>query len=481
MNDGVKTAVTGRKEGGRDDKAEQKLAKLKELRRFLPDVTAELSEMTVLSYMFVADVGTEATDDFMAHVVTNLPPGDFYYEHHRKLFEALVEAHYRHGTTEVAVVVDVLKKNGDFDGIGGLSAITNMAGNSLVGEALDIDYHIGKIRSAAVARKMQLEFIDGLHDLTMETETPEAVLFAAGKAVERITGELDRPVEVFGVPLSTSRWAEPAPVEKDWLVDGLIHRGTITMLDGKGGAGKSRLAMQLAIDVALGGSFLGTWECKPGKVLYLNAEDPDVESHRRFQEILKGMHIEDRREIDGILDRITCVSYDLTEEPPQLTQSRFGALQPSKQFAKLQRLCKRFPCDLIILDPLSYFSPESEETNTNATAFYSLLKTLKSTILISHHHNKASHNDPDGKMAQRSKVRGASALVELAKCHLTLEKGMLQCDKNNYQVRGRERFEVSLGLNDGLWRAVEDVRYDDPSKRKETSHDNGRRRPNGTL
>ncbi len=49
---------------------------------------------------------------------------------------------------------------------------------------------------------------------------------------------------------------KPVPARK-WLVEGLIPSGTVTMLSGDGGTGKSLLSLQLACAVALGRNWIG--------------------------------------------------------------------------------------------------------------------------------------------------------------------------------------------------------------------------------
>ena len=49
---------------------------------------------------------------------------------------------------------------------------------------------------------------------------------------------------------------QPVP-ERDWLVPGLVPSGTVTLLGGDGGTGKSLVTLQLAAAIALGTPWLG--------------------------------------------------------------------------------------------------------------------------------------------------------------------------------------------------------------------------------
>ena len=56
-------------------------------------------------------------------------------------------------------------------------------------------------------------------------------------------------------PITTKTWEDIGsdPPDRDWLVTGWMPTGCVTILSGRGGFGKSRLALQLAAGVASGG------------------------------------------------------------------------------------------------------------------------------------------------------------------------------------------------------------------------------------
>ncbi len=64
--------------------------------------------------------------------------------------------------------------------------------------------------------------------------------------------------------------ADTAPL--DWLVDGVVERGTVTILSGDTAAGKTLLASALAVAVIQGGEWLGR-EVHVGNVLYCDEEN----------------------------------------------------------------------------------------------------------------------------------------------------------------------------------------------------------------
>lgn len=75
---------------------------------------------------------------------------------------------------------------------------------------------------------------------------------------------------------------EPPPVP--WVADGISAAGCLTLLAGEAGQGKSWLALGLCKGVVEGRAIAGI-PCKPGKAMYVDAENGYVELHRRTRAI----------------------------------------------------------------------------------------------------------------------------------------------------------------------------------------------------
>jgi RecA-family ATPase len=235
-------------------------------------------------------------------------------------------------------------------------------------------------------------------------------------------------LKLFGMEIGLSRWnKEPAP--PDWLVDNLLHRNIISILDGIGDSGKSIFAMQLALDIATGSHFLEhyNFRCKKGKVIYLNAEDPDSQMHIRYKKMTQDFSEEMQADIQ---QNLTVVPFLSLNSSPRLMKKSKGENNPTPAFGELFNFCHKWQPDLVILDPLAYFG-NIEGDSEDVIDLYDMMKKLKATILLLHHQNKAAMNDR-GEMNQRAKARGSSAITENAKLRMSLEKEMLIIDKHNY-------------------------------------------------
>lgn len=111
-------------------------------------------------------------------------------------------------------------------------------------------------------------------------------------------------------PFSPARWRGTQAPQINWIVEGCFIRGTVGILAGDGGLGKSLLLQQLQTACALGVPWLGmaTEQCHS---LALYCEDDEHELHRRQERIndhygcrmedLAGVHMESRPGQDCVL------------------------------------------------------------------------------------------------------------------------------------------------------------------------------------
>ena len=88
--------------------------------------------------------------------------------------------------------------------------------------------------------------------------------------------------------------SEPEPV--DWLIGGVVARGTLTLLAGREKEGKSLLAMACAARGASGGGTLAGIRVEPLRVLIIDAENGDRELHRRMRSL--GLRANDAARIE---------------------------------------------------------------------------------------------------------------------------------------------------------------------------------------
>lgn len=190
-----------------------------------------------------------------------------------------------------------------------------------------------------------------------------------------------------------SSWGDTEPPPREWLVEGLIPRGTVTSLYGDGGTGKSLLALQAAVDVATGGCWIG----KPtasGRSLFISAEDDKDELHRRVRDVANSCFL-------GVKDLANLHLRSLAGEDALLaTLSPGGGIDPSDLFEEIDKYATETAPDLIVLDTLADLFPGNENDRGQARQFIGLLRGLairrNSAVLLLAHPSLSGMNSGTG-------------------------------------------------------------------------------------
>lgn len=166
-----------------------------------------------------------------------------------------------------------------------------------------------------------------------------------------------------------------------WLVEELVPQKTVTLLSGDGGTGKSLLALQLAVAVATGSSWIGRpVEC--GRVIYLTAEDDEDELHRRLDKILAPDFV-DYDELGGLTLR------SLVGESALLASDEGNHLAESPLFGELCAKAHDERPALIVIDTLADVYPGNENDRSKVVQFVGQLRRIAlqydcAVLLLSH-------------------------------------------------------------------------------------------------
>ena len=160
------------------------------------------------------------------------------------------------------------------------------------------------------------------------------------------------------------------PPPREWLVPTMVPSGTVSLLYGDGGTGKSLIALQLAVATVSGQIWLNKLPAS-GPVIYYSAEDDRAELHRRLDAIHKsnstnpanmgGLNIADMAGKDALLATIG---------------KKTGALNPTPVFDKLDEFAGAIHPKLIVLDTLADIFPGNENDRAQVRHFVGLLRGL---------------------------------------------------------------------------------------------------------
>lgn len=172
-----------------------------------------------------------------------------------------------------------------------------------------------------------------------------------------------------------------SPKAEEYTIAEIITAGSLVYLKTNGVYGKSTLAMQAAMSVALGLLFLGKFPCQHGHVIYLSAQDTDDDNCKRFKRLCREWQ-KSEPEFDHKLqqngDNLTCISMC---DDCYGTQSHLFDMAGNftKTLTHLMKFCEYYKVKLVVLDPIEEFSPEKIK---NITEFYRTLRQLNASVLM---------------------------------------------------------------------------------------------------
>jgi len=171
-------------------------------------------------------------------------------------------------------------------------------------------------------------------------------------------------------------------IQKDakepYLIEGLLRSGSVNLLVGDSGLGKTPLAIQTALCVAVGKDLFGRG-VQPGPVLYCDAETGKREFYDTLFAISKflGMREPPRN--------FHVWSPNWEPEPPDY--------QPWKNHgSRLPQVVKAVEPIFVVVDALRTFWPQAEGKNDQAAEMIASLRRFKETTWLLLHHRRNEHH-----------------------------------------------------------------------------------------
>ena len=168
------------------------------------------------------------------------------------------------------------------------------------------------------------------------------------------------------------------PVLDEVLIEDVMRRGDKMCVSGPSKSYKSFALVQLAIAVACGGKWFG-WQCKKGRVLYINCELRGESFRKRVWSVCDKMEAADRRDVASNMDVWNM-------------RGRTQPLETSKDHIIAQ--ADRRGYDIVILDPIYKLFAGDENSAEDVSAFMlamdELAMRLHASIVYCHHHSKGA-------------------------------------------------------------------------------------------
>lgn len=184
--------------------------------------------------------------------------------------------------------------------------------------------------------------------------------------------------------LNASDWqGEPVPPRR-WLVQNRMPMANVTMLTGDGAAGKTTIAMQLAVGVVRGTDWLGAVVNEPGPVIFFTAEEDDREMHHRTADIL-AHHGIDFDNLGGHL-HLLCMPGD---DCVLGTADKADVIRGTKLLELLEQGAEDVRPKLIVIEAAADVFAGNENNRSQVRQFIGLLRNLAikidaAVLLIAH-------------------------------------------------------------------------------------------------
>lgn len=254
--------------------------------------------------------------------------------------------------------------------------------------------------------------------------------------IEGVNDDLPDPEDLADV------WDNLPPLA-DCLIDGVLRKGHKMLLAGPSKAGKSFLLIELVIAIAEGIRWL-SFQCRKGRVLYVNMELDRASCLRRFKDVYQALGIAPRNV--GNID----------------VWNLRGKTVPMDQLTpKLIRRAEKKNYVAVIIDPIYKVitgdENSAEEMAKFCNQFDKICTSLQVSMIYCHHHSKGAQG---GKKAMDRAsgsgvfARDPDAMLDFAPLEIT--DSLRKEEDNKARIRGIER-----ALNEFVPGWQEDVGQDE--------------------
>jgi hypothetical protein len=242
-----------------------------------------------------------------------------------------------------------------------------------------------------------------------------------------------RPVNVYTVVNDGEAVPEP-----EWLVEGLLTKGSVNLFVGDAGSKKTYALLDLAVCVAMGKPWLGR-KTQQASAMILDEESGQARTERRLKQLYRGHDVPVGESLP--LWGLSFYGWDLLkpEADLELMFAKFKTWIPEDDSV----------ARLVVIDALAEVMPGGDENSVRDTAlvFANLHREAErsgTTYCVIHHANK------------RGVYRGSSHLKGVVDTMVTITSGA-ESDRMEFRVtKARDRRGTSFGAR---------IHFDEPEGR----------------
>lgn len=376
----------------------------------------------------------------IARVTALITQADFYANNNALIFDAMIDLARRGDPIDPVTLRTWLTDRDAFKRAGGDEHLGSLG--NLVPTVANIEEHAKIIREKATLRRVS-EAGRRIHLSASSGDIAAAItdLTTAQRQAAQIAGT--KPASQFDSFKTLAQWGvdvDVCPPDPRWLFQrieedletgsglhewkGVMECGTVAMLPGMPGLGKSTIKLWCAVAIATGTRWLG-WKCATkGRVVFATAEEAFGQVHRRLYRLVQHLQLTDEQRSD-LYENL--VIWPLRGDACGLIGGRELNYAPTRFCEELLDRVTTSPVTAMIFDPLSRFaSPDVEVDNYAGTSFVSQLERFSMlpstpTVIFTHHTTKSGAEAEDDMFA----ARGSSSLSGGVKwqANLTTIKG----------------------------------------------------------
>src|SRR5579864_2677720 len=205
-------------------------------------------------------------NDLYKQASESLKPDDFSRDSHRRIYLGMADLAESLRPIDPITLSEELDRNRELETIGGHAYISGLLDGAVpenIGEHIRIvrrASHRIKLIACVESARMRAEKGDSVEAIVNDTDANLRLLEDAGTSAIRCSADLP---DVFSL----------AAPDISYVVPEIVPHGSITLITGNPGCGKTWLAMKMAVSIALGSEVFGL-ACDRAPVLILDRENP---------------------------------------------------------------------------------------------------------------------------------------------------------------------------------------------------------------
>ena len=186
-------------------------------------------------------------------------------------------------------------------------------------------------------------------------------------------------------PWEQVRAVDP-PKRAPTLIDGILRRGHVALIAGKGKSGKSWSGIELSVAVATGGEWFGH-KCARGRVMFVDPELDKRSMDNRFGKVSRAMGI-DPAEVEASVVRWSLRGVMRADGKPPTVADLAHDIEARCSFGDFA---------LVVIDSASCLIEGDENSSVDVRRFFAhvlrIAQTTDAAVLVIHHFGKGEAGD----------------------------------------------------------------------------------------